>query len=299
VRQRSAKVVGFYMGPDGYCWGREAVALDPDSPRQLVLKKEWLSFMLWGRLSYEPSLPDELFKRAVAVRFPEVSADRLVTAWTAASHIIPEVNRFYWIGNDSSWFPEACKSRQAFYTVRDFILGSGIPESGDMNIRDWRTRQLAGQPMNGLTPPQVAAQLRDDAQTVLDGLAALRPHACADKELRQTLGDIEAMARLGQYYASKIEGAAELAIFDATSKPEHQAAAVKQLEDALARWHDYTAVYTEQYQQPILYSRVGLVDLPKLADNVASDIEIARDWKPGSLPDTRPKTKKRELILSK
>jgi hypothetical protein len=245
--------------------------------------------MLWGRLSYDPSLPDELFKCAVAARFPEVSADRLVTAWTAASHIIPEVNRFYWIGNDNAWYPEACKGLQAFYTVRDFMSGSGIPESGDMNIREWRVRQLAGQPMTGLTPPQVTAQMRSDAQTALAGVAALRPHASDDKELRQTLGDIEAMARLGQYYAAKIDGAAELALFDATSKPEHRDAAVKYLEEALARWRDYAAVYTSQYRQPILSSRVGLVDLPKLTDNAASDIEIARNWKPGNIESAEPR----------
>ena len=34
------KVVGFYMGPDGYCWGREAMDLEPESPRQLVMQKQ-------------------------------------------------------------------------------------------------------------------------------------------------------------------------------------------------------------------------------------------------------------------
>ena len=32
------KMTSFNMGPDGYCWGREAIALQPDSPRQLMLK---------------------------------------------------------------------------------------------------------------------------------------------------------------------------------------------------------------------------------------------------------------------
>jgi len=85
------KVAGFYMGPDGYCWGREAMDLEPESPRRLVMQKHWFSFMLWGRLSYEPALPDELFKRTVATRFPEVSAAELLAAWTAASRVIPGI----------------------------------------------------------------------------------------------------------------------------------------------------------------------------------------------------------------
>jgi hypothetical protein len=207
------------------------------------------------------------------------------------------VNRFFWVGNDNAWYPEACKSLKGFYTVRDFISGSGIPESGDMNIRDWRTRLLAGEPMTGLMPPEVAAQMRGDAQTALDSVAALRPHAGDNKELHETLGDLEAMAQLGQYYADKIDAAAELALFDATAKPEHQAAAVKHLEAALAHWRDYAAAYTRQYRQPIVSSRVSLIDLPKLADDAAADIEIAKNWKPGSVSDqatkaSKPKKKK-------
>ena len=67
-------LAGFYMGPDGYTWGREFISTEPDSPRQLVIKKQWYSFMLWGRLSYDPSLPDALFERTLAIRFPESPA---------------------------------------------------------------------------------------------------------------------------------------------------------------------------------------------------------------------------------
>ncbi len=86
------KVAGFYMGPDGYCWGREAMDLEPETPRQLVMQKQWFSFMLWGRLSYDPTLPDDLFVRTLAVRFPEVSPERLLEGWSAASRVIPPVS---------------------------------------------------------------------------------------------------------------------------------------------------------------------------------------------------------------
>jgi len=69
--------------------------LEPESPRQLVMQKQWFSFMLWGRLSYDPTLPDDLFKRTLAARFPEVpaanlrrhaeAAKRRPARWAAAS----------------------------------------------------------------------------------------------------------------------------------------------------------------------------------------------------------------------
>jgi hypothetical protein len=150
-----------------------------------------------------------------------------------------------------------------------------------LSILEWRQRLLAKQPMNGVTPPQVVANLRSDAATAKQTVAELRLQQGSDKELRQTLGDIAAFACLGNYYADKIAGACELALFDQTADAAHQAAAVKHLEAALGDWRDYAAAYTNQYRSPMLFGRDGVVDIPKLANQVAKDIEIARNWKPG------------------
>ena len=64
------RVAGFNMGPDGYTWGREFIDKEPENPRQLVMQKQWYSFALWGRLSYEPGLPNSLFEQMLAARFP-------------------------------------------------------------------------------------------------------------------------------------------------------------------------------------------------------------------------------------
>jgi hypothetical protein len=82
-------LAGFYVGPDGYVWGQEFLSTEPETPRQLVISKQWYSFMLWGRLSYEPDLPDSLFERTIASRFPEVPADKMFQAWSEASKIFP------------------------------------------------------------------------------------------------------------------------------------------------------------------------------------------------------------------
>jgi len=140
-----------------------------------------------------------------------------------------------------------------------------------------------------VTPLEVASNLRRDADAALRGVAALRPKQGENRELRLTLGDIEALARLGQYYAAKIEGAGELALFDATTQAEQQQAAVRHLESALQCWRDYAAIYAKQYQQPLLYNRVGIVDIPKLAEKAASDIHIAREWKTGSISKAPPR----------
>ncbi len=271
------KLAGYYMGPDGYIWGREFLSTEPDTPRQLVIKKQWYSFMLWGRLSYDPELMDALFAWTLAARFPGVPADKLFAASSAASKIIPQITRFFWGDIDLKWFPEACLSHPShcgFYTVRHFIAGETMPASGILNIRTYRDNLLGNKPMNGITPPQVAQALKSYARTTLQLVDEL-PESSANKELGLTVGDWEAMAHLGDYYAEKILGATDLALFEKTGQSDQRISAVGHLEAALEHWKKYAAVATRQYR-PQLLTRSGYVDLNQLTDKVAEDIAMAK-----------------------
>jgi hypothetical protein len=275
------KLAGYYMGPDGYIWGREFISTEPDSPRQLVTKKQWYSFMLWGRLSYEPTLPDTLFERTLAVRFPEVHAAKLFAASSAASKIIPQTTRFFWGDIDLKWFPEACTRHpcpKGFYTVKHFIAGETMPGSGILSIGAYRDRLLMKKSMDGITPLEVALALKGHAAATLQLLSQM-PEKVADKELRLTLGDLKAMAHLGNYYAEKILGATDLALFDRTGKAELKESAVKHLREALEHWKAYAAAAKRQYR-PQLLTRIGYVDLNALAEKARQDVEMAIEWKP-------------------
>lgn len=284
------KMAGFYMGPDGTVWGREFISTEPEKPRELIISKRWYSFMLWGRLSYDPKLPDSLFERTIAKRFPEVPAAELMRAWAEASKVFPEITRFFWGDIDVRWFPEACLSHprgaKGFYTVQHFVEGSTMPGSGVLSITEWRRKKLAGAPMEGVTPLEAADALAKSAANTLQMLPALRAKQGTDKELRLTLGDLEAMAWLGNYYAAKIRGAADLALFDKSGKPADRESAIRNLQLALEAWKRYARAYTVQYKQPLLYNRVGVVDIPGLTAKVEQDIAIARLWAPGTVPDT-------------
>ena len=200
------KLAGFYMGPDGYIWGREFISTEPESPRQLVIKKQWYSFMLWGRLSYDPSLPDALFEQTLAARFPRYPAAKLFAASEAASRIIPRPASSGVI-IDLKWFPEACVrhlSPQGFYSVKHFIEGHTMPESGILNVATYCDRLLSkysdgryhpaasGKLIAGATPEQRYQLVGRDAY-------GRRWQGAAPDPRR-----LRAMAYLGNYYAEKI-----------------------------------------------------------------------------------------------
>ena len=283
------KIAGFYMGPDGYIWGREYLAKEAAAPRQTVMQKQWLSFALWGRLAYEPDLPADTFQRLTAAHFPGADVPALTTAWADASKTFPYITRFFWGDIDLKWFPEACRRKSGFYTVRDFVEGGAMPGAGVLNIVEWRAQLAAGKQFDGTTPLEIAATLETNANSALTMLPQLRSAvitpAASAKEYAATLSDIEAMAHLGLYYAAKIRGACDLALFDKTIDARQQASAVQHLESALRCWNDYAAAYTRQYVQPVLYNRTGVVDIPRQTENVAADVQLARDWKPCTIEE--------------
>lgn len=282
------KMAGFYMGPDGYVWGRDFLERNPGlGPRPLVMEKQWYSFMLWGRLAYDPALPDSRFERLLASRHPQAPSWHLFNALQGASQVMPLTTRFFWKDIDLKWYPEACLSHpksNGFYTVRHFLEGASMPGAQVLCIRDWRKRLVDRKPMEQTTPLEIADALDGAAATTIASIQMLRQAATEDLELRKTVIDCEALAWLGRYYASKIRGACALALFDAGGGKLEQDSALRHLGDALAHWKRYAALRDAQYV-PALYNRVGHVDVTALTGNVAADLDIALAWKPGSLKD--------------
>lgn len=284
---------GYMMGADGYCLGREFLDRDPGpGPRELVIQKQWYSFMLMGRLSYDPTLPDTHFQQVLAARFPGVSAFGLYRALQSASQTMPLITRFFWGDIDIKWFPESSSRRPAekrYYTVHDFAEGESMPGANVLNIRQWRTNVIEKRPMTKTTPLQIADALEDASRATLESVAALRmqtPSANA-VEYRKTLVDCESLGWLAQYYAEKIRAASDLGLYDLTRDASQQASAVGHLNNALDAWKHYATVRDGQYL-PALYGRAGYVNITAMTARVADDLTLARDWKPGSVRMTVP-----------
>jgi hypothetical protein len=105
-----------------------------------------------------------------------------------------------------------------------------------------------------------------------------------DVELEKTVHDCEALASLGRDSASKIRGACALALFDTNGDSFEHELALRHLDEALTHWKRYAEIRDAHYV-PVLYNRVGYVDVTALIEKVAADLDIARSWKPGTLQD--------------
>jgi len=96
-----------------------------------------------------------------------------------------------------------------------------------------------------------------------------------------------------------IRGACDLALFDKSADVKQQASAVQHLEAALNHWKDYAAAYTRQSVQPMLYNRAGVVDIPGQTQDVAADVQMARDWKARTLKESKIKRSRTEAGFKK
>jgi hypothetical protein len=270
------KIAGFYMGPDGYNWGREFVSREPDAPRQMVIDKMWYSFLLWGRLAYDPSLSDSHFQALLSARFPAVSGRSLFEAWASVSRILPLTTRFYWGNLDFRWYPEASWSLDGYESVQKMIDERYDPMKPDedgqvpgiMSVKAFVSGESPG---GRLTPLQVADSLQRFADAGLQKVEGLT--AGADKELRQTLGDVRAMAWLGRYYAEKIRGAVDLCRFQKGGDRADHARATSHLRTAADNWRQYAELWSAQYTGQVL-TRMGLrpIDIKAIQADVDRDI---------------------------
>lgn len=284
---------GYMMGPDGYNLGREFLDRDPGpGPHELVTKKQWYNFMLMGRLSFDPTIPNTHFQQVLAAHFPAVSAFGIYRALQSASQTMPLITRFFWGDIDIKWFPESSSKRPAekgYYTVHDFAEGESMPGANVLNIRQWRTMVLEKHPMTKTTPLQIADALEGQSRETLKSVEALRMQNPSSNavEFRKTLVDCESLGWLAQYYAEKIRAASDLGLYDLTQDATQQASAIDHLNKALVAWKHYATVRDGQYV-PALYGRAGYVNITAMTAKIAEDLTIAREWKPGSVRMTVP-----------
>ncbi len=272
--------MGYYYGSDGYVWGGEFLSTEPDSPHQPEMDKHWYHWMLWGRLGYDPNLSNERLAQVLGARFPQVAGRDLFTAWQEASMVYSITTGFHWGDLDFKWYIEACFSKpepaqtpSGFHDINRFITLGTHPGTDYVSIPAYVDAVASDKQPSGTTPIQVSQQLHghaDKALGILDGLPKV-----TDKELRLTLGDIRAMAYMGKYYAHKIRGATELALYRKTQGRSHQEAAIREMTRAAEYWERYTTTALAQYTNPILLNRVGLCDWRALTAEVRKDVEIA------------------------
>lgn len=252
---------GFYMGGDGYTPTRTFFSKNSLTQGILDVQRQWYMYMLWGRLSYDPKMDDQLFRDIMSLKYPEVSPEEMFTAWKIASSGFPLVGELITgtLGRDNQWWPEACQSNSGFLTVEDF--GNASPNKGSSlaSIAETALGDLAGK--------RSAFDVADEIEAGAGGIYtfAKKAGANATKETEIAINNIKAMSCLSSYYAYKIRGA----IYVKSGKKKK---ARKALGEAYGWWMKYSSL------MDTMYTGMDMARTQDLADWQAHDKLVLKEY---------------------
>ena len=270
-------MAGFYMGSDGYVWGKEFTSKNPVLSGELEIQKHWYRELMWGRLAYNAELNNDFFKHKLKHHFQDTDVDTLFNLWNTASNIIPTLQSFHFKPGDSQWHVEGCVSMYGFATIRDFIDCPTINPKKIMTIPEYANAFLANALDERTTPLQIADTLLQNSRTSHELIPTIKKPSTNTAEFEETLADIEAMAYLGEYYAWKIKGTVAFYLYEATPhkshKNEYRQSALQYLNNARVAWKHYGDNSKSRYKTQLLARTVEL-DWDKIYDLTQQDIAI-------------------------
>jgi hypothetical protein len=267
-------IAGFYLGPDGIVWGKDYAPRDPQERGAYFFDRHWFSFALWGQLAYDIRRPESYFQ---ALWEPEFGNQgyAVYEALKQASKAIPIQQRVYWHDFDFQWYPEASASYLAgedaliFHTLDDFVRGASCPGSGYLSVGEYCDCLHCNKTPHGITPLEASGEIETACLRALDILQAVRRTPLTE--------DIEAMSRLGLYYAYKFRAAVSLRLYrQALREPDRQSA-VAWAERSAEAWIAYSGSIARRYR-PQRLGRLRNPISPDMFDDYARfDAVIAAD----------------------
>ncbi len=249
-------VVGMYIGIDGYNPSRTYFCRNESLNGQLEVERRWYMEMLWGRISYNPGISDDVFRNLLAKRYPKVSAGDLFEAWTLASRSLPKVTELV-MGKwnlDFHWYPEGCWSDPGrctgFRTIDGFANDTTVAKGS--SLCDIAT-SAAGECRGRKSSYGVADEMQADARRALSLINTMESGGNADLEV--AINNVRQMAYLSTYYAHKVRGATY-------KKAGEIAKAGEEMSEAYCWWMAYSRSMENSYH----------------ADSFRN-LSIAPDWK--------------------
>lgn len=233
--------------------GKWGVFTDAELPRRRFWRWEWerywLFYTLWGRLSFDPGMPDAVWEAELARRFGDAAPD-VMDAYRHASEVIHELVAVHLVDPNMYWWPEISP-------------GGLIDAYAKIPPSDWRyvasiteavRNRLQGHASAKHAPEQTAARLDRWAQATEHAIARARSRVAAgQREWLASEPDFLVLAALARYHARKQRAAEALAWFDATSDPAALARARRETEAAVAIWEGLVALTDGLYPDEMAF----------------------------------------------
>ena len=290
---------GYIIGSETYIPAKDYFTRDTVGLSwHYAFERQWLFYKLWGRLLYNPSTSDNVFKTEFIRRYGKQGKNLLQASALAGTTPLRLASDFD-CGWDFTLYSEGMmalddRTQRVDYISVDRLINQPPLDTSYVSVAQYVKTKLAGGTFKNdrVTPPLLAAMLEKDCIKALHLVKNI--DTSTNKALVYEVADIRAWAYLGLHLSEKIKGAVDLQTFRLTGIRSFQQDAIDHFKKELAYWDNVIAITRPLYKDmPLQHlSQQGGKSWKEnynlrfhwalLRPDVEKDIEIARQTKPVS-----------------
>lgn len=210
-----------------------------------AFQRQWLFYKLWGRLLYNSSTPDEIFRDEFVYRFGKNAANLLEAYALAGSTPLRLASAFDFTW-DFSLYSEGFMAlkdvgdnkRRIEYISVDRLIHQPPIDPDYVSVLDYVNTILKGGTFENtkITPPALIKMLEEDCNKALQIVDKINTEN--NNSLMYEVADVKAWANLGLHYAEKLKGAVALQTYRVKGGEENKKLAIQHLDQALQFWDE-------------------------------------------------------------
>ncbi|HEY6900466.1 MAG TPA: hypothetical protein VI233_07480, partial [Puia sp.] len=210
-----------------------------------AFQRQWLYYMIWGRLLYNPATPDSLFKQVFIQKYGPKAAPLLEASALAGKTPLRLGSAFDFTW-DFSLYSEGflaldTVTKSVDYISVDRLINHPPADPDYVSVKDY-VDSLSFPPQR-ITPLMLAGQLETDCNRALD----LVKNITGSTSLQYEVADIRTWSWLGLHFAHQLRGAVALQKYRKHHNPADQQQAIAFLQEALNDWDKVIAITSPIY----------------------------------------------------
>ncbi|MGK2861362.1 MAG: hypothetical protein ACSLE0_05475 [Chitinophagaceae bacterium] len=251
---------GYFVGSEGYIPAKDFSHLDNGHRNwNYAFEKQWLFYMLWGRLLYDPTTPDAVFEKEFNIRYGNQNGDRLLKAYAHASQMPLKLASFFAATWDYTLYSEGFlapypanaglfDSASAFISINE-LIDHPVLDPKYISIKNYVKAIVENRILEKgkVSPLVLADSLEADGKKTMILITPLRKGATAS--LSCELDDLETWAHLSIYFANKLRAGVALERFRLTGVKSQKEKAVQLLTSCLVHWKKLGDITSAHYRE--------------------------------------------------
>jgi len=279
---------GYFVGSECYIPALDYFSIQAHPEWNYAFERQWLFYMLWGRLLYDPGTPDAVFAREFEARYGP-RARPLYTALSRVSTVPLRLISAFDVSWDYTMHAETFSAftgrdnPHPFITIDELIRQPTL-DPDFVSVTEFVEAALTGRRLarHRVTPLRQADEVERACRMALAEIEGIDPGV--SEALRQELADVRAWASLGMYYAEKLRAAVDLERCRRTGDERAWARAKEAIERAIGHWDELIAVTDPVYRPFATMLYLG-TETPRfhwklIRDQVVGDLAIVEAARP-------------------